>query len=280
MNRGSQKSLLTFASLVIAAGSFVFLSSCSNTTTDEAANNTEAQQITASDTQSQTETVTDTGANNKEISPVTSLLPGNDRTASDPLGLIQNSQIKKELNLTEDQSTKIKEIEKDFRTAVKKRVSGVTFKGLDETQQEAKIKEIRKNLDKEIQATREKVTTVLKPEQQTRWKQIGLQIYGWGVLTKDDYSSDLQLTPAQEEKMNQLSDEMITKMRANWQNPNNSQQPREQVIASNRQRLEQIVKNTNEGALDILTTEQKKKLETLKGEKFTLDPKSLPSPTP
>ncbi|MDJ0732580.1 MAG: Spy/CpxP family protein refolding chaperone [Nostocaceae cyanobacterium] len=270
MTRRYQKSLLTLASLVLVIGSFVSLSSCSSSPTS----------TQSSDTKSQTETVSDTGAKNKEISPLTSLLPGNDRTTSDPLSLIQNEQIKKELQLTENQSAKIKQIEQDFRAAITQRVSGVTFKGLDKTQKEAKIKEISKDLDKEIQEARKKVGAVLKPEQETRWKQIVLQIYGWGVLTKDEYSSELKLTSKQQEEMNQLRDQMITKMRANWQNPDNKNEPREKVIASNRQRLEQIVKNTNEEALDVLTPEQKKNLEKLKGKKFNLDPKSLPSPAP
>ncbi|MBW4614976.1 MAG: Spy/CpxP family protein refolding chaperone [Desmonostoc vinosum HA7617-LM4] len=277
MNRRYQKSLLTLASLLFAVGSFVSLSACSNTD-NQATNNTPTEQSTASQTESPVKTTSDTGADSKEISPVTSLLPGNDRTDSDPLKLLQNSQIKKELNLTDEQSTKIKQIEEDFRASLRQRVSGVSLKGLDEKQQEQKITEISKDLDKQIQDTRTKVGAVLTPEQQTRWKQIALQIYGWGVLTKDDYSADLKLTPEQLQKMNQLRDEMVQKMRANWQNPDNSKQPRTQVIAQNRQRLEQIVKNTNEQALAVLTPEQKKNLETLKGKEFKLDPTSLPSP--
>jgi Spy/CpxP family protein refolding chaperone len=280
MTRPDKKSFLTLASLLLVVSSLVSLSSCNTTSEDQGTNNTSTEQITVKEAKSQTTTVSDTGASNKEISPVTSLLPGNDRTASDPLSLIQNSQIKKELNLTDEQSTKIKLIEQEFRAAIKDRVSGVTLKGLDEKQQEAKIKEISDDIDKQVQETRKKVGEVLNPEQETRWKQIALQIYGWGVLTKDDYSSDLKLTAKQQENMNQVRDQMITKMRANWQNPDNSQEPREKVIASNRQRLEQIIKNTNQEALDILTPEQKKNLETLKGKEFKLDPKSLPSPTP
>jgi Spy/CpxP family protein refolding chaperone len=269
MTRHNRVSSLTLASLLIAVGSVALLSSCNNQQTSETKTSEQPSAQTQPTTAAQS--TQDTGD-----TPLTAVLPQSDRPASDPLQLLQTEPIKKELSLTAEQTTKLKQIDQEFRSDVSKIAEGVQWKELTPEQQEQKLKELTQKMDKETQETRQKVGQVLSPAQSTRAKQIFLQTYGWGVLTQNDFSSELKITTDQQKQLDELRDQLLQKMKTNWEVPDtNDPKQREQIIARNRKRLDQIIKESNEQALTVLTPEQKKNLETLKGKKFQLDPSQL-----
>ncbi len=260
---------IRWLTLLISFSTSISLFSCSNSTPSSNTSPNATASLTSSSQSN--------SANGND--PYTALLQGNNRQGTDPLELLQTPQIKQELSLTDSQSAQIKQIDQDFRTQLHQKASGVKLEGLSDQEKEAKLKEVKQEFDQLSQETRRKVGSVLKPEQATRLKQIFLQIYGWGVLTKDDFSSDLSLTTDQQQKLNDLSSEMYKKIKTNWEAPNSKDpQQRNKVLAGDRQRIEQIIKDSNQQAVALLKPEQQKTLETLKGKKFELDPKQLPSP--
>ncbi|AKG22933.1 Spy/CpxP family protein refolding chaperone [Calothrix sp. 336/3] len=267
MSKQNRIDSLTFASLLIVFGTLFTLSSC--TTTDTKTSPTTTAEPTA--TQTKSETQSETGNN-----PINAFLGNSDRQGTDPLELMQNSQVKSELKLTDDQIAKLKQIDTNFRQKVKEKASGIK----PESATEEQIKSVRSDIEKLNQETRVEVGKTLNADQVKRARQIFLQLYGWGILTKDDFSQDLKLTADQTAKLNKLSDDTVQKMKDNWVAPKSDASPTEknQTLANNTKKMEQILKDSNQEAESYLTDEQKKTLESLKGAKFQLDPKSLPSP--
>jgi Spy/CpxP family protein refolding chaperone len=203
--------------------------------------------------------------------PITIGVQGVERSGTDPLELFQNPQIKKEINLTEEQAAKIKAIGDQFRQRVRALVSGLNLGEMEPEEREKKLDQIKGQLEKEVGVARNEVGEVLTPEQLKRFKEITLQIYGFGILSYEHFIQELKLTPDQQAKLKKLRDDTWAKMRINLKVPQKGADNR-QIIAANRKRMDQILQESNAKALAILTPEQQKILETLKGKKFEFVP--------
>ena len=260
---------------LIVLGSVLALSSC--TTDNQSPTNTSVEESSSVETEVETEQLAK--SDGSETNPLTIGLEGSERPGTDPLELLQNSQIQQELEISSEQNAKLVSLEEEFRSKIEQTVDGVKLEELYSEEQKPERERIRGEIEQHIKATRTELETILQPDQVKRIRGIFLQIYGWGVLTRYDLNEELKLTPEQEKKLDDIEEQMLTKMYANWEvPPENNSQERNKVIAQNRQRIEQIIKNSNDQSLAILTPEQQQKLETIKGEKFELDPNLLPSP--
>jgi hypothetical protein len=276
MNKRSRIGFLTPMLLPIFFGSLVVLSACNNQT-DTATNGT-TDQTQTTDTTTQTPP-TETPATDQATqgdSPITIGLEGDNRQNTDPLELIQSEQVKTELNITDDQIAQLKTLEEELRATLKQKTSGIDMKELQKD--DAKIKALYADIDKDIQASREKVGQILKPEQIQRLRGISLQLFGFGVLTLADVEQDLKITPEQKAEMDTLREELFKNMKASWEIPTGTAEEKQKIIANNRKKMDQIVQENNSKALALLTDEQKQTLETLKGEKFVLDETALTPP--
>jgi hypothetical protein len=274
MGKSARIGFLTSALLPIFLGSLLALSACNNQT-EEANNDPPTTESSPTETTGGTESpgTETTGTQTTGNTPITVGLENSDRPNTDPLAILQSDQMKKELGLTDDQVSQLKTVQTELQATMKEKTSGVDFKEL--AKDDAKLKAFYADLDKDIQASREKVNGILKPEQVKRVREISLQLYGFGVLTLADVSQDLKITPEQQTKMDTLRKDLVTKMKAAWEVPSGSAQEQQQVIANNRKKMDQILEENNQQALAVLTDEQKKTLETLKGEKFDLDLSAL-----
>lgn len=257
MNRPYPKSFFPLTFLTIILGGSLLLIGCNNDTpTDQSASPTRGQPEIPLDSKG-------------DVNPLTVGMTDSDRPSTDPLELFKNEQIKEELNLSEEQVTQISEINREFRQELGKIAAGLDLSNLDPQAQQEKLNEIRPQIEEEIDQTRAKVAEVLTPEQLSRYKGIILQIYGWGVLISDEFVEELQLTEEQQAQLSELREQMVTEMRGNWEPPtSNDPAERERTIDQNRRRMERIIEQTNNESLAVLTPEQKKSLEDLKGEKF------------
>ncbi|WP_247215283.1 Spy/CpxP family protein refolding chaperone [Synechococcus sp. C9] len=203
--------------------------------------------------------------------PITLGTQGTERSGTDPLELFQNPQIKKELNITDEQSAKIKAIGEQFRQRARALVSGLNLGQMEPAEREKKLDQIKDELEKEVGIARDEVGKVLTPAQLKRFKEITLQIYGFGILSYEHFIQELKLTPEQQAKLKKLRDDTWTSMRINLKVPEKGADNK-QIIATNRKRMDQILQESNAKALDILTPEQKKLVETLQGAKFQFTP--------
>lgn len=203
--------------------------------------------------------------------PITLGTQGTERSGTDPLELFQNPQIKKELGLTEEQATKIKSISDQFRKDARALVAGLNLGQMEPSERAKKLDQIKDEMEKEITQARDEVGQVLTPAQLKRFKEITLQIYGFGILSYEHFIEELKLTPEQQAQLKKLRDDTWTSMRVNLKVPTQGADNK-QIIATNRKRMDQILLDSNNKALAILTPEQQKMLETLKGQKFDFVP--------
>ncbi len=203
--------------------------------------------------------------------PITIGTQGAERSGTDPLELFQNPQIQKELGITSEQSTKIKAISDQFRTNARALVTGLNLGQMSPTERDKKLDQIKDQMEKEIGKARDQVGKVLTAQQLKRFKEITLQIYGFGILSYEHFIDELKLTSEQQEKLKKLRDDTWSSMRINLKVPEPGADNK-QIIATNRKRMDQILQKSNAQALEVLTPEQQKMVDTLKGAKFEFTP--------
>jgi Spy/CpxP family protein refolding chaperone len=269
MNQSTLFKRLTVAScLVVCAGSLI-LTGCTDNSKPSATNGT-----TPATTSPAPQASGDTGtAANKP--PATDDRVRPEQSGSNPLQLLQNPQVKAELKLTDDQITKIKAVETDllanFTTASKSvKEEYKKIEALPKDKQEGEKKKLATKVEDGAASlakdSKSKMSQILKPEQEKRAKEILLQKYDFGIVTKDDFATDLKLTDAQKKQLNDLVGQMRTKTIAAWEIPDKSDATkRDKTLADNRKRMEAVMTETNQQAKAVLTPEQLKTLETLKG---------------
>lgn len=209
-----------------------------------------------------------------------SVLDGSDRPGASPLDLIKNPQVKDELQLTEAQSAKIEQIEAKLKSQ-SQQLPNLNLTELNVDQREKQLVELSEQLQKQAQTSQKEVASILQPDQLKRLKEITLQLYGWGVLTSSQFIEELQVTPQQQQQFMDLHKQMLRQISENWpaasQDKPEAKQVEREVF---RQTMDRITRQANQQALAILTPEQQKLLETLKGRKFELDPAQMPTTGP
>ena len=261
---------LTVASCLVICTSSILLTSCKQdpkTAETPAANPSSSTGESAS---------TNTGGTN----PPSGAAPNTDlarpeRAGSNPIQLLQNPKIKSELKLTDDQVAKIKTVESDLLARVTTESKSVkekykSIEALPKDKQDDAKKKLANEVETGVVAlTKEsqgKMSQILKPEQEKRAKEILLQKYDFGIVTKDDFATELKLTDAQKKQLNDIVGQMRTKTIGAWEIPDKADAAkRDKTLADNRKRMEAIMKESNQQAKAVLTSDQIKTLETLKG---------------
>ena len=117
--------------------------------------------------------------------------------------LIQNSDVQKELKLSEDQIAKIKEVT-DASRPQRGAGGGTNFRDMTEEQRTAFREEARKRSEE----TNKKITDLLTADQNARLKQLQIWQQGTFALTgNEDVSKELGLTDDQKAALKTISDE-------------------------------------------------------------------------
>lgn len=269
MNKPYARLSLTLAGWLIVATSLIFLGACNSGGGDTAQVSPSVAASPSVTSESPTKPTEEAQAD-----PVTAGMTGANRPGTDPLDLLQSDQVKQELKLTDDQVTKIIKIRLDFRKNLQSTIADLKLDELKTPEEKSqKLKEAKEPIQKQVDQTRTEIGAVLTPDQLTRFKQITLQIYGFGVLSSDQFTKELNITEAQQKQIEEIREQMAEKMRTSWViPPSDKPEEKTKVIESNRKVMEKIVKDSNEKALAVLTPEQQKKLKELEGAKFEYKP--------
>jgi Spy/CpxP family protein refolding chaperone len=198
-----------------------------------------------------------------------------ERAGSNPIQLLQNPKIKSELQLTDDQISKIKAVEADLLSRVTTESKSIkekfkSIEALPKDKQDGEKKKLANDVEQGLialtKASQGKMSQILKPEQEKRAKEILLQKYDFGIVTKDDFATELKLTDAQKKQLNDIVGQMRTKTIGAWEIPDkNDAAKRDKTLTENRKRMEAVMKESNQQAKAVLTPNQMKTLETLKG---------------
>ena len=181
------------------------------------------------------------------------------------LGLVSQESVQNDLNLTQDQISKIEELREKTRAEMSDRFSNL---GNLQSPQErrAKMTQLFDELD---QQARKQLRDVLSQEQMMRLYQIRLQVRGPVYGLNNPYVAQrLELTDQQKQKAAELEKatqekyfDLFSQLR------DLSQEQRREKMA---QEGEKIRKEADEKALALLTPEQKEALTKMEGKKLEL----------
>jgi len=188
------------------------------------------------------------------------------------LTLLKAKEVQKDLELTDDQKTTLEKFADEMRTQVTAQLDGL--KDLSQEDRRAKLAEIRSKLDDRAKEVQTKLDDVLNTQQRDRLTQIGLQARGVRLFTQKEVEDGLQLTDDQKEKLKDLRDKMGTEMRdARGPGGPGAGGPGAGGPLSDeaREKLKKLAAESMDKAKEILTADQREKLDTMLGKKLDID---------
>ncbi|MFP6657782.1 MAG: hypothetical protein VB853_06335 [Pirellulales bacterium] len=172
------------------------------------------------------------------------------------LGLLMRDDVRKELEIVDEQMEKLRDLGSSFRDELRESFSGL--RDLDEDERRARFEELREKMETKREELNTKIGEVLLPHQKTRLKQIGLQMQmqsrGTSGLLNDRLAEELGIT-----------DEQKARLRAA------AEKAREELAEKTKKAREEA----RDTILSELTADQRKKLEQLLGEDFESDRSSF-----
>jgi Spy/CpxP family protein refolding chaperone len=175
-------------------------------------------------------------------------------------GLLANEGVQKELKLTDEQKTKVK----DFTDAQREKMREAFGGGQPDPD---KIAELRKS---SAEASEKFVKDTLTADQQKRFKQVehqaSLQMQGPAALTSDATAKALSLTDDQKEKIKGLADEFRKDRQDLMQDLRGGGDAAQEA----RKKMTSLTKEYVAKATDVLTSDQKKQWKDMTGEPFEL----------
>lgn len=173
----------------------------------------------------------------------------------DPLSLLDNEDVRKELELVGDQLDKFQNAKAELREQIEEKAKSMASGKLDPSEMGSIAKEIA-----ELQKGRqEKLQSMLLPHQLERLKQVALQIQmkkrgAANTLLSDEVAEKLGIDAAQKKRIEERQKEL------------------KQELAD---RMAKLKDEMRDKLLSELTAEQKVKLEELSGDDFDYKPVSI-----
>ncbi len=171
--------------------------------------------------------------------------------------LLRRDDVKNDLKLTDDQKTKLLDLQDKIQSKMRDVFQGANG---DREKMQADMKVVMDDATKEMNA-------ILTPDQQTRLKQIGIQLAGNGAAAMKEVQDDLKLTDDQKAK---IADLQKTSQAANtsvMDKMRSQEIDRDAAMAAFKKNTDAL----NEEIGKVLTDAQKAKLKELGGPAFTAD---------
>lgn len=191
-----------------------------------------------------------------------------------PLGIVGNEAVQKDLGLKPEQTDKVKDIAQDAQDESREQItnSGIDFAGLrdlsaDErakrmTEIQAKMAEVQKVVNDKFMP---KLAEVLDKGQMTRLHEIAIQAAGANALSDASVVKTLALTKEQQDKIKSVVADFGKKQRELFTGGGDRE---ERMAKLTQLREEEAVKTT-----EVLTKDQQEQFTKLKGKPF--DTKAL-----
>lgn len=171
------------------------------------------------------------------------------------IGLLQDDSVRNELDLMDDQVQQLQAIGNDIRQQVRDELQG-SFQGirdLSPEERQQRFQEIRSKVDAIVAKSQGRLQEVLLPHQYDRLKQIDLQARiqrgGASALTDGELAESLGLSDQQKEQLRERS---------------------QQVQQELQEKIAQLRTEARGKLMDVLTPEQRAKLQSMLGEDFAV----------
>jgi Spy/CpxP family protein refolding chaperone len=198
--------------------------------------------------------------------------PGGDRARGTLLGLLKLEQVQKELKLTEELLGKVKKVDEEI-TAEMTKESAALREIEDRDQRRAKMTELADKLDAK---SAEKLGDVLSKEQMTRLQEVRMQVRSVvDSLGNKAVAEKLKVTEEQKTKLAEINKDLQAKRTELFAGMRDAT---EEQRAEAMKKFRKVRSDADEKALALLTPEQKKAFEDMRGKKFELE--AAPAPRP
>lgn len=169
------------------------------------------------------------------------------------LMLLRLEVVSKDLNLSEDQTAKLKQIGDD----AKKQMTD-----LRDSLKDASREDRRAKLEEAFKDVGAKVNGVLNEQQQARLKEIRLQLRGPSALSDPKIAEELKVTDDQKQSLKDQAGERRKAITAAIQDAGGREKAADKI--------KQILKDSNEKMEAVLTPEQREQFDKMKGKKIDL----------
>ena len=190
---------------------------------------------------------------------------GGFRNQGDPLQLTSREDVQKDLNLTEDQKTKLSELRDKSQQKSREAFTAARDSAGDD--REAMMKAMQTIMAKMSEENAKEIATILTADQVKRLKEISIQFVGISIVASNkEIQKDLSITDDQLAKIKDLQTRQQAAMREAMQNAQGDQAAIQEARTKNDKIL---VDEINK----VLTDAQKAKLKDMSGKTFTrVDP--------
>jgi Spy/CpxP family protein refolding chaperone len=176
------------------------------------------------------------------------------------MALLSREQVQKEMNLSEEQKTKVQAVTQKLMEEAREEFAALR-EIEDRSKMMAKMNELSDKLDTKL---REQMRDLgLEREQLRRLFQIRLQVNAVAdSLSNERLAGRLELTDEQKKKLADINKDMQAKMTELFGKMSSAEQDQRGAVF---QELRQLRTDTEKQALGVLTAEQKKSFEEMKG---------------
>jgi Spy/CpxP family protein refolding chaperone len=171
------------------------------------------------------------------------------------LGLVTREEVQQELQLVDEQREKVETLVEDSQDQIREEMREMfsQMRDLSDDERRERFGEIRERMESMNEELEGKLKEVLLPHQYERLKQIDFQQRvqrgGAASLSSGELGEALNLTDEQREKLEQRAEEVREEMQ---------------------EKIRQLQTEAREKMLDVLTTEQRAKLNELMGDAFEM----------
>lgn len=190
--------------------------------------------------------------------------------------LLRNEKVQGEVKITDEEKSALEKAGEKVREMTAPAGGGGGFQNFRDMSEEERTKameEMQARMKKANEAAREELEGILPPEKLSRLLGIYIQNSQMAqVLTNPMVTEELELTDEQKEKVTKTGTELAEEMRSAMTELFGGGGGDRSAIQT---KMEEFRKKGDEKYLSILTDDQKKKLEELKGAEFKLSPEEL-----
>jgi Spy/CpxP family protein refolding chaperone len=171
------------------------------------------------------------------------------------IGLLMREDVQQEIQLVDEQRDKVMTVAEDVRDKMREEMRGMfeQMRELSDDERRERFGEIRSKMEQMNADVETQLKKALLPHQLQRLKQIDLQVRmqsrGEGGLSSRAVADALELSDDQREKLEQRAEEVRRELQ---------------------EKIRQAQAEAREKMLDVLTPEQKAKLEELTGDVFQM----------
>lgn len=191
------------------------------------------------------------------------------------LQLARNEAVQKEIETTDGQVEKINTLSEELRPRREEGAERPNFREMEEEERNEYFAKMRKEFEERAKEGDVKLGKILLPHQMKRLKQIRVQQMGNRALVDPEVAAALKITAAQKTKMEKLATEAQEKIRALFtRDREEGERPsREDMMArmtEMREKMTEMRDKAEKEVMAVLSADQKKKFEELKGEPFEM----------